>query len=159
MKIGIASDHRGVQMKSRLVQLLESLDCEVEDFGPYDSQSVDYPDYAALVARGVSQGQLDRGILICGTGIGMSITANKFAGVRAAACHDSVTAEYSRLHNDLNVICLSANQLSDQLAEQVIRIWLKTEFDAGRHARRLEKIAQLERDNADQLAAEKDCGC
>ena len=151
MKIGIASDHRGVQLKSRLTQLLQSLECDVRDFGPFETQSVDYPDYAAQVSREVSSGGLDRGILICGTGIGMCITANKFAGVRAAPCHDSVTAEYSRLHNDANVICLSADQLSDQLADQVIRIWLKTPFEEGRHARRLQKIADLEREVASQL--------
>lgn len=151
MKIGIASDHRGVALKSRLGQLLQSLNNEVRDFGPFESQSVDYPDYAAQVAREVSNGSLDRGILICGTGIGMCITANKFAGVRAAPCHDSVTAEYSRLHNDANVICLSADQLSDQLADQVIRIWLKTPFEEGRHARRLQKISELEHEVAVQL--------
>lgn len=156
MKIGIASDHRGVALKARLSQLLQSLDCEVRDFGPFESQSVDYPDYAAQVAREVSSGALDRGILICGTGIGMCITANKFAGVRAATCHDSVTAEYSRLHNDANVICLSADQLSDQLADQVIRIWLKTPFEEGRHARRLQKIAELEREVAVQLLSKAD---
>lgn len=156
MKIGIASDHRGVALKARLSQLLQSLDCEVRDFGPFESQSVDYPDYAAQVAREVSSGALDRGILICGTGIGMCITANKFAGVRAAPCHDSVTAEYSRLHNDANVICLSADQLSDQLADQVIRIWLKTPFEEGRHARRLQKITELEREVAIQLLSKGD---
>jgi ribose 5-phosphate isomerase B len=156
MKIGIASDHRGVALKARLSQLLQSLDCEVRDFGPFESQSVDYPDYAAQVAREVSSGALDRGILICGTGIGMCITANKFAGVRAAPCHDSVTAEYSRLHNDANVICLSADQLSDQLADQVIRIWLKTPFEEGRHARRLQKITELEREVAIQLLSKDD---
>lgn len=151
MKIGIASDHRGVQLKSRLTQLLQSLECDVRDFGPFEAQSVDYPDYAAQVSREVSNGHLDRGILICGTGIGMCITANKFSGVRAAPCHDSVTAEYSRLHNDANVICLSADQLSDQLADQVIRIWLKTPFEEGRHARRLQKISDLEREVASQF--------
>ncbi len=151
MKIGIASDHRGIQLKTRLTQLLQSLDCEVRDFGPHEVQSVDYPDYAAQVSREVSSGRIDRGILICGTGIGMCIAANKFTGVRAAPCHDSVTAEYSRLHNDANVICLSADQLSDQLADQVIRIWLKTPFEEGRHARRLQKIADLEREIARQL--------
>ena len=151
MKIGIASDHRGVQLKSRLAQLLQSLDCDVHDFGPFETQSVDYPDYAAQVSREVSNGNLDRGILICGTGIGMCITANKFSGVRAAPCHDSVTAVSSRLHNDANVICLSADQLSDQLADQVIRIWLKTPFEEGRHKRRLQKIADLEREIASQL--------
>ena len=151
MKIGIASDHRGVPLKSRITQLLQSLECEVRDFGPFESQSVDYPDYAAQVAREVSAGTLDRGILICGTGIGMCITANKFTGVRAATCHDSVTAEYSRAPNDANIICLSADQLSDQLADQVIRIWLRTPFEEGRHARRLQKIAELEREVATHL--------
>ena len=151
MKIAIASDHRGVQLKARLNQLLQSLDCDVHDFGPYEAQSVDYPDFAAQVAREVSKGTTDRGILICGTGIGMCIAANKFAGVRAAPCHDSVTAEYSRMHNDANIICLSADQLSDQLADQVIRIWLKTPFAEGRHARRLQKIAELEREVSSQF--------
>lgn len=151
MKIGIASDHRGYQMKNRMLQLLESID-NVDsrvDYGPQDVNTVDYPDYAALVAKGVASGEVDRGILICGTGIGMCITANKFGGVRAATCHDSVTAEYSRLHNDANVLCLSADQLSDQLADQIVRIWLKTEFEQGRHARRLQKIADIERQTHD----------
>lgn len=151
MKIGIASDHRGVAMKTRLTQLLESLECDVVDYGPHDSQSVDYPDYAAEVSREVSFGRLNRGILICGTGIGMCIAANKFAGVRAAPCHDSVTAEYSRMHNDANIICLSADQLSEQVADQVIRIWLRTEFEQGRHGRRLEKISRLEHEVAVDL--------
>lgn len=155
MKIGIASDHRGVQLKSRLNQLLESLGSDVHDFGPFETQSVDYPDFAAQVAREVSNGHLDRGILICGTGIGMCIAANKFTGVRAAPCHDSVTAEYSRMHNDANVICLSADQLSDQLADQVIRIWLKTPFEQGRHARRLQKISDLEREVARNLCQDE----
>jgi ribose 5-phosphate isomerase B len=151
MKIGIASDHRGVPLKARISHLVQSMQCEVHDFGPFESQSVDYPDYAAQVARDVSDGKLDRGILICGTGIGMCITANKFTGVRAATCHDSVTAEYSRAHNDANIICLSADQLSDQLAEQVIRIFLVTPFQAGRHARRLQKISEIEREVASHL--------
>lgn len=150
MKIGIASDHRGYQMKVRLLQLLESMENidAKTDFGPADGQSVDYPDYAAMVARGVASGEVDRGILICGTGIGMCIAANKFSGVRAATCHDSVTAQYSRLHNDANVLCLSADQLSDQLADQIVRIWLKTEFEQGRHARRLQKISEIEKEIA-----------
>ncbi|MEY2725670.1 MAG: putative sugar phosphate isomerase YwlF [Planctomycetota bacterium] len=151
MKIGIASDHRGVPLKARISQLVQSMQCEVHDFGPFESQSVDYPDYAAQVARDVSDGKLDRGILICGTGIGMCITANKFTGVRAATCHDSVTAEYSRAHNDANIICLSADQLSDQLADHVIRIFLVTPFQAGRHARRLQKISEIEREVASHL--------
>ncbi|MCA9034343.1 MAG: ribose 5-phosphate isomerase B [Planctomycetaceae bacterium] len=150
MKIGIASDHRGLQMKNRLLQLLGTIEevTETRDFGPDDTVSVDYPDYASRVASAVSTGEVDRGILICGTGIGMCITANKFCKVRAATCHDIVTAEYSRLHNDTNVLCLSADQLSDQLADQIVRIWLRTEFEEGRHARRLLKITEIEKQNA-----------
>jgi len=152
MRIGIASDHRGYQMKLRLVQFTESLGHEVVDYGPESGESVDYPDYAARVAAAITSGDVDRGVLICGTGIGMCIAANKYSGVRAAPCHDSVTAEYSRLHNDANVICLSADQLSDQLAEQVIQIWLKTEFEHGRHSRRLQKISEIEKGLGTELA-------
>ncbi|MCP4509856.1 MAG: ribose 5-phosphate isomerase B [Fuerstiella sp.] len=153
MRIGIASDHRGFQVKNRLIQLIESLGYAVQDFGPDSSESVDYPDYAPRVAKSVATDDVDRGILICGTGIGMCIAANKFSGVRAANCNDSVTAELSRLHNDANVVCLSADQLSDQLADQIIQIWLKTEFEAGRHIRRLEKIASFESENLHELAS------
>jgi ribose 5-phosphate isomerase B len=154
MKIAIASDHRGVEMKARLQQALSNSDFQVDDLGPQAEDSVDYPDYAARVAASVAAGEHDRGILICGTGIGMCIAANKFNGVRAAPCHDTVTAEYSRLHNDANVICLSADQLSDQVAEQVVRIWLNTQFEAGRHARRLEKISEIERGAGNPFASE-----
>ena len=154
MKIAIASDHRGFQMKCRLQQTIETLGFELDDMGPESGDSVDYPDYAARVAASVAADEHDRGILICGTGIGMCITANKFPGVRAAPCHDTVTAEYSRLHNDANIICLSANQLSDQLAEQVVQIWLSTDFEEGRHARRLQKIADIERGAANPFASE-----
>jgi ribose 5-phosphate isomerase B len=153
MRIGIASDHRGFQMKNQLIQLIESLGHAVQDFGPDSSESVDYPDYASRVATSVATDDVDRGILICGTGIGMCIAANKFAGVRAANCNDTVTAELSRLHNDANVVCLSADQLSDQLADQIIQIWLKTEFEAGRHIRRLEKIATFESETSHELAS------
>lgn len=154
MKIAIASDHRGFQMKDRLLRAMEAQGFEVNDLGPNSGDSVDYPDFAARVAASVAAEEHDRGVLICGTGIGMCITANKFPGVRAAPCHDIVTAEYSRLHNDANVICLSADQLSDQLAEQVVQIWLSTEFEEGRHARRLEKIAEIERGAAAPFASE-----
>jgi len=154
MKIAIASDHRGFQMKSRLQQAILDLGMDVDDLGPESADSVDYPDYAARVASSVAAEDHNRGILICGTGIGMCITANKFLGVRAAPCHDTVTAEYSRLHNDANVLCLSANQLSDQLAQQVVEIWLKTGFEEGRHARRLDKIADIERGAGNPFAPE-----
>ena len=152
MKIGIASDHRGFQLKNRLIQLVQGLGHEVEDFGPDSTDSVDYPDYAARVATAVAGADVERGVLICGTGIGMCIAANKFEDVRAANCNDSVTAEYSRLHNNANVICLSADQLSDPLAEQILQIWLNTDFEGGRHGRRLEKIAEIEKDPSAEFA-------
>lgn len=147
MKIGIASDHRGFDMKNRLVQVIESLGHEVHDFGPESTDSVDYPDFARSVGGAVATEEVDRGVLICGTGIGMCIAANKVDGVRAANCNDNVTAEYSRLHNNANIVCLSADQLSDQLADQIVQIWLKTNFEEGRHARRLEKISEIENED------------
>jgi ribose 5-phosphate isomerase B len=144
MKIAIGSDHRGYEPKRRLVALLQQLGHEVEDVGPQSKESVDYPDYAFQVAQAVSAGRVQRGILICGTGIGMCIAANKVSGVRAAPCHDRITAEMSRRHNDANVLCLSADLLSEELIERMVRIWLETEFEGGRHARRIEKIARFE---------------
>jgi ribose 5-phosphate isomerase B len=116
------------------------------DVGADGNESVDYPDVAAVVAEKVSKGEVDRGILICGTGIGMCIAANKFTGVRAAPCHDDITAEMSRRHNDLNVLCLSADLLGEKLIDRMVEIWLNTEFEGGRHARRVEKITELEKE-------------
>jgi ribose 5-phosphate isomerase B len=146
MKIAIASDHRGVKLKGEIISLLASLGHEAIDLGPaQDDESVDYPDYASLVAREVSQGTVERGILVCGTGMGMCIAANKFKGVRAVTCHDDVTAEMSRRHNDANVMCLSAHLISEKLLTRLLDLWLRTEFEGGRHARRLEKIAEIEK--------------
>src|SRR5207302_1637820 len=117
---------------------------EVLDVRPQSADSVDYPDFAFQVAQAVREGRVDRGILICGTGIGMCIAANKVPGVRAAPCHDSITAEMSRRHNDANVLCLSADLLGEELIERMVRLWLETEFEGGRHARRVEKIARFE---------------
>src|SRR4051794_6439285 len=144
MNIAIGSDHRGYEAKRRLVTFLRSLAHEVHDVGPEGSESVDYPDYAFEVSRAVSEGRVQRGILICGTGIGMCIAANKVPGVRAAPCHDSITAEMSRRHNDANVLCLSADLLGEELIDRMVRIWLETEFEAGRHARRVDKITRFE---------------
>ena len=144
MKIAVASDHRGFNVKGKILSLLSQLGHEAIDFGPETSDSVDYPDYAARVAQAVSEKSVERGILICGTGVGMCIAANKFPGIRAAPCHDDLTAEMSRLHNDANILCLSADLLGDRLVNRMVEIWLKTAFEGGRHARRLEKIAQIE---------------
>lgn len=147
MKIAVASDHRGYQVKAKILAQIAELGHEALDYGPCTPESVDYPDFAAGVAQAVSRGEIDRGILICGTGMGMCIVANKFSGVRAAACHDDLTAELSRRHNDANVLCLSADLLGERLVSRVVEIWLTTEFEGGRHARRLEKIAQFELQN------------
>ena len=144
MRIVIGSDHRGVDTKRRLIASLQEMQHEVIDLGPIGLESVDYPDYAFEVARRVSKGEADRGLLICGTGIGMCIAANKVKGVRAAPCHDSITAEMSRRHNDANVLCLSADLLGEELMLRMAKIFLETEFEAGRHARRIEKIAKFE---------------
>src|SRR5262249_34496960 len=144
MKIAVGSDHRGYELKRRVVALLAQLGHEVLDLGPEGGESVDYPDFAFQVARAVGEGKADRGILVCGTGIGMCIAANKVRGVRAAPCHDSITAEMSRRHNDANVLCLSADLLGEELIERMVRIWLETEFEGGRHARRVDKITRFE---------------
>ncbi len=144
MRIAIGSDHRGFQLKSRLIEYLRQQGHEIVDQGTNGSDSCDYPDYAQSVAECVSSQATERGILICGTGIGMAIAANKVPGVRAAPVQDELTAEMSRRHNDLNVLCLSADMLGQKNIENMVDVWLKTEFEGGRHARRVEKIAQIE---------------
>ena len=146
MNIAIASDHRGVQLKARIVEYLSSHGYVIADAGPAVGDAVDYPDFAAAVGRAVSEGQAERGILICGTGIGMAIAANKFRGVRAATCNDELSAEMSRRHNNLNVLCLSADTLGQRNIDRLLDLWLTTPFDGGRHARRIEKITRLEGD-------------
>ncbi|MCR4410826.1 MAG: ribose 5-phosphate isomerase B [Thermoguttaceae bacterium] len=144
MRIAVGTDHRGYAIRHKLIELLRGLGHEVIDTGNDSPEPVDYPDVAAGVASLVSRGEVDRGILICGTGLGMCIAANKFPGVRAAPCHDDLTAEMSRRHNDLNVLCLSADLLGERLIDRMVEIWLNTPFEGGRHARRVEKIRQLE---------------
>jgi ribose 5-phosphate isomerase B len=146
MKIAIGSDHRGYEAKRRLLEFLKQFGHVVIDVGTAGPQSVDYPDFAFQVASRVSSGEAERGILICGTSIGMCIAANKVKGVRAAPCHDSITAEMSRRHNDANVLCLSADLLGEELIDRMVRIWLETDFEGGRHARRVEKISKIEKD-------------
>lgn len=148
MRLALGSDHRGYQIKSKLITLLQADGYETIDFGTQGDQAVDYPDYAWEVAKRVSDGSVDRGILICGTGIGMAITANKLANVRAAACSDEVMAEMCRRHNDVNILCLPGDLIGDRPVGDLVRIWLATEFEGGRHARRLEKIVELEKKRA-----------
>ena len=150
MKIVIGSDHRGVEIKRRIIDTLRSMQHEVLDIGTEGAESVDYPDFAYEVAKRVSKNEMDRGLLICGTGIGMSMAANKVRGVRAAACQDTLTAEMSRRHNDANVLCLSADLVGEDQMAQMIRIWLDTPFEGGRHARRVEKIAKIEAEQCEK---------
>jgi ribose 5-phosphate isomerase B len=146
MKIAVGSDHRGFEIRSKVVDLVRQLGHEAIDVGTFTPDAVDYPDIAADVSHKVSRGEADRGILVCGTGLGMCIAANKVLGVRAAPCHDDLTAELSRRHNDANVLCLSADLLGERLIDHMISIWLSTPFEGGRHARRVDKIKELERE-------------
>ncbi len=144
MKIAIAADHAGFALKQSLRQRLEGAGHQVVDFGPNSEQSCDYPDFAQPVARDVAQGRSDRGILVCSTGIGMSMAANKIRGVRAAVAHSEDAVRLTREHNDANVLTLGARYLDDETAARLVEIFLNTEFAGGRHARRVAKIAQLE---------------
>ena len=146
MRIAVGTDHRGYPIRARIVELLQRLGHEVEDLGTFTGEAVDYPDVAGRVARRVSHGEVDRGILVCGTGLGMAIAANKFPHVRAAPCHDDLTAEMSRRHNDSNILCLSADLLGERLIDRMVELWLSTPFEGGRHTRRLAKIAELEQE-------------
>lgn len=145
MKISIGADHAGWKAKENLKRLLEGWGHQVVDMGTHGDESVDYPDFAFKAAEAVQKKQCDRGILICSTGVGMSMAANKIPGVRAALCQDPVTAEFSRRHNDANVLCLGARVIPQETMAKLVEIWLTTPFEGGRHGRRIEKIHQ--RDN------------
>jgi ribose 5-phosphate isomerase B len=143
--IVLGSDHAGVQLKAAIAEHLRQLGQEVEDVGTHDESSCDYPDYAEKVGQAVTSGRAERGVLICGTGVGISISANKVPGVRAALCGDTFTARMSREHNDANVLCLGARVVGTGLALDIVSTWLGAAFEGGRHQRRLDKIASLER--------------
>ncbi len=144
MKIAVASDHRGYVVKRRLVAQVGDRGHTVLDFGTDNPKSCDYPDFAMPAALAVADGRADRGILIDGSGIGMSIVANKFPGIRAAICHDELTAEISRRYNNANILCVAADLLGDELIRRIVDAWLLTPFEEGRHSRRIEKITELE---------------
>lgn len=144
MHIAIGSDHRGIHVKAKLVESLRQMGHDVVDAGAHAETSVDYPDIASEVASAVSQETAERGILICGTGIGMAITANKIPKIRAATCRDEFEAEICRRHNNVNVLCLGADLLGTRNVEQLVKKWLETEFEGGRHARRVGKISDIE---------------
>ncbi|MDP3111708.1 MAG: ribose 5-phosphate isomerase B [Thermodesulfovibrionales bacterium] len=144
MKVAIGSDHAGIDLKKELVSLLNEMKIECIDYGTDSPQSVDYPDFGEKVSKEVSEGNADRGILICGTGIGMSIVANKVSGIRASLCNDLFTAKMSRLHNDANVLVIGGRIVGRDLAKEIVRTWFSTEFEGGRHANRLNKIKLIE---------------
>ena len=144
MKIAVGSDHRGFEAKQQIKAIIAQLGHECIDVGTNDSNPVDYPDPAYLAAKAVAEKRADRAILACGTGIGMSITANKIKGIRAALCHDELSAQISRHHNDANVLCLSGDLIGEVLLRKIVEVWLETEFSGGRHLRRIRKIAAIE---------------
>ncbi len=142
--IAIGSDHGGFQLKQEIMKHLASRGLEYKDYGTYTEQSCDYPVYGEAVARAVAGGEAQRGILICGTGIGISISANKVKGIRAALCGDCYSAEYTRLHNDANILALGARTTGSGLALKIVDTFLDTEFEGGRHARRVDLIHEIE---------------
>lgn len=144
MKIAVGNDHRGFEAKQRIKAIISQLGHECIDFGSADSNPVDYPDPAYSAAMAVSTKKADRAILACGTGIGMSITANKIKGIRAALCHDELSAQVSRDHNNANVLCIAGDLIGEVLLRKIVEVWLKTEFSGGRHLRRVRKIAAIE---------------
>ncbi|MGG3571722.1 ribose 5-phosphate isomerase B [Bacillus gobiensis] len=146
MKVAIASDHGGIHIREEIINLMKEMKIDYLDIGcDCNSGSVDYPDYAFPVAHKVSSGEVDRGILICGTGIGMSISANKVNGVRCALAHDTFSAKATREHNDTNVLALGERVIGPGLAREIAKIWLTTEFLGGRHSKRIEKISDYEK--------------
>ena len=143
--IAIASDHAALEMKQTIMGLLDEMGLAYKDFGTYTTESCDYPVFAARAAHAVADGTCDRGILICGTGIGMSLVANKVQGIRCAACNEVCSAELSRLHNDANMIAIGARVVGGEVAKKIIRVWLTTEFEGGRHQRRVDMIGAVGR--------------
>ena len=144
MKIAIGCDHAGLELKNTIKELLSGAGMDILDYGTEDDRSVDYPDFGEKVSSAVSSGGVERGILICGTGIGMSIVANKFPGVRASLCHDPFSAKMSRLHNDSNILVLGGRIIDETAATEIVKTWLETPFEGGRHSIRLEKITKIE---------------
>ena len=144
MRIAICSDHGGYELKMKLIPFIESLGHEPVDFGCYSESSVDYPDFAFPMAEAVSRGEFERGIAICGTGIGVSICCNKVKGIRCALCSDVLSAELTRRHNDSNVLAMGGRIIGPETAKAITRTWIETEFDGGRHAGRIAKISRYE---------------
>lgn len=146
MKVSLASDHAGYSMKEEVKSYLEKKGYEVKDYGTFSEESMDYPDTIKLAARAVSRKEVDRGVVLCASGIGASIVANKIKGIRAALCLDEYSAEYSRRHNDANVLVLGAKRNTKEEIFKIIDIWFSTDFEGGRHERRVNKIAEVEKE-------------
>lgn len=146
MQIGFACDHAGFELKEELKAFLKSLGVKAIDMGAFNEDSVDYPDFGMLVAEKVSRGELEKGILICGTGIGMSMVANKFPRIRAAVANDLYSSRCSREHNDANILIMGGRIVGKDLAKEIVKVWLETPFAGGRHKRRIEKIEALEKE-------------
>jgi ribose 5-phosphate isomerase B len=144
MTIAIGCDHAGVELKKEILSVLQELQIECVDYGTDTPESVDYPDFGEKVSEAVSSGKIEKGILICGTGIGMSIVANKFPDVRASLCNELFTAKMSRLHNNANVLVLGGRIVGKDLAKEIVRTWVSTPFEGERHNRRLKKITLIE---------------
>jgi len=144
MKIAIGSDHGGFQLKETVKAYLNENGYDVEDLGCFSGESVDYPDFALKVAEKVASGEFEKGILMCGTGIGISISANKVKGIRAALCHDHLTASLAARHNNANILCMGGRTTGPETAKDIVDAWLNTPFEGGRHKRRLAKIAEME---------------
>ncbi|MDF2521320.1 MAG: sugar-phosphate isomerase, RpiB/LacA/LacB family [Clostridia bacterium] len=144
MKLAIGSDHGGFALKSEILKHIQGQGYDVKDFGCYSTDSVDYPDVGSAVAEAVAKGEYDRGIIICGTGIGISIAANKVPGIRAALCGDCFSAKASREHNNANILAMGERVIGVELAKMIADIWLTTEFSGGRHSRRVDKIGDIE---------------
>jgi ribose 5-phosphate isomerase B len=144
MTIAIGCDHAGLDLKKEIILILNDLNIQTIDYGTNSTESVDYPDFGEKVSEAVSSGKIDKGILICGTGIGMSIVANKFSAVRASLCNELFTAKMSRLHNDANILVMGGRIVGKDLAKEIVRTWVSTPFEGERHSRRLNKISKIE---------------
>lgn len=140
LKIAIGADHGGFELKEKIVEYLKSKNIEYKDFGCFSTDSCDYPEYAKVVGNEVAKGNFNRGILVCGSGIGMSITANKIKGIHAALCWNEATATSARTHNNSNVLCLGERQIGIDMGLKIVDIWLHTEFEGGRHQKRVDMI-------------------
>ncbi|MFL2072883.1 ribose 5-phosphate isomerase B [Marinilactibacillus psychrotolerans] len=144
MKIAIGSDHVGLELKPAIINYLKELGHEVEDFGPYTDKRTDYPIYSKLVSEKVVAGEYERGILICGTGIGISIAANKVRGIRAVACSEPYSAKLSREHNNTNILAFGSRVVGSELAKMIVKEWLEAKFEEGRHLNRVNMIGDIE---------------